>query len=84
MTDIYDFRDEVFKTYKLEWDKIFKGVWSYVEFKHKSLPTPDFYKLFKKHLPCLWNRCSDTIIYDFIFRGSQITYHELVYLPSIR
>ncbi len=82
MTDIYDFRDDVFKTYKSEWCKIFKAVWKYVEVKRKAIPIAKFFNLFKEYSPCLWNKCSDTIIYDFIFRALQISYHELVYIPT--
>ena len=59
MTDIYDFRDEVFKTYKKEWTIIFNAIWNYVEVKQKVRP-----------------------VNDFIFRASQISHHELIYLPS--
>ena len=82
MTDIYDFRDEVFKTYKKEWTIIFNAIWKYVEVKQKMRPINDFYRLFKKNIPSLWNKCSNTIINDFIFRASQISHHELIYLPS--
>ena len=82
MTDIYAFRDEVFKTYKKEWSTIFNAIWKYVEVKQKVLSTNNCYKFFKKHAPYLWEKCPDTIIYDFIFRAFQISHHEQIYLPS--
>ncbi len=82
MTDIYDFRDEVFKTYKKEWSIIFKAIWKYVEVKQNTLSTEEFYTFFRKHAPYLWEKCSDTIICDFILRASQISHHELIYLHS--
>lgn len=82
MTDIYDFRDPVFTTYKKEWHLVYRGIWEYVKLKKDSLPTLKFKKLFKRHLPKLWDDCPDEVIHDFLFRASQIAYHEIVYIPS--
>jgi len=82
MTDIYDFRDEVFKTYKKEWSIIFKAIWKYVEVKQNPLSTEEYYTFFKKHAPYLWEKCSDTIISDFILRAFQISNYELIDIPG--
>ena len=82
MTDIYDFRDEVFKTYKNEWSVIYKAIRKYTEVKQNVLFTDECYKILKKHSLCLWDKCPDDIIYDFIVRATQINYYELIYLPS--
>ena len=82
MTDIYDFRDPMFTTYKKEWILIFKGISKFIQMKQQTLPTVKFKKFFKKHIPTLWDRCPDNILHHFIMRSLQIGYHEIIYLPS--
>ncbi len=82
MTDIYDFRDSVFVTYNDEWILIYKGIYNYIKLKQRSLDNIAFLKLFKKHIPRLWDKCPEDILLEFIFRAVQIAYHELIYIPS--
>ena len=82
MTDIYDFRDPMFTTYNKEWNIIFKGICKYIQMKQQTLPTLKFKKLFKRHIPNLWDTCPDDILHHFIMRSLQIGYHELVYIQS--
>lgn len=82
MTDIYDLSDSIFVNYKNEWFTIHNTIYRAMKISGKSHSINKYYSFFKKNKPCLWNKCTDKNIYDFILRSLQISYHELIYLPS--
>lgn len=82
MTDIYDFRDPIFTTYEGQWRIINKAIRQFIVVKQKCVCNDRWYKLFKKNIPGLWDKCPDDVIKSFIMRASQVNYHELVVLPN--
>lgn len=82
MTDIYDFRDEKFTKYGDVWKKIHHIIYNFYKIKGHGRTTDQIFVFFKNHTPKIFENCSEEIIKSFILQSSQISHHELVYLPN--
>ena len=82
MTDIYDFRPEIFTLYKKQWEGIYKFIYNHLKITGNLKTNEEYYDFIKKQKPKMWNVCTDEAIKEFIWRSRMISHHELVYLPS--
>ena len=81
MTDIYDFRR--FYPYRDIWDEIHKTIYKLTNVQKKTNDNIIYYNYLKKNKPYIWTNCDkENIILEMIERSVQISYHELVYLPT--